>query len=336
MSKHTTISLCAADVEHHRNGFRDWVNLEMDLGGPDPQVSLIVRMIKDSTWDLAERAWRAACWVSIYTVACGEMLWKELPSTVSDKEIRAAVDKVWPLLTIRMERRAIMSAPRLTRFLSSFRDWINDELFELDRADYEAIWNSAREHIHFSGRYSTIKVLEVLRRLEVVSAALPDLRPDGAWSPRLTLSFLRPDKDAVLNGGNSAETLAEVLDIFEDMRTEMNPFIGRPQPLDPFTFEVSLCNYRQSLKTKYPGRGHDSELACYKKTEPYWKYSGHTSAFLITRYMMWDRRCLGELHGWNAVRKEVGETIAQHGYYWSDLVYDYTRTTDLAHPVRWD
>ena len=107
--------------------------------------------------------------------------------------------------------------------------------------------------------------------------------------------------------------------------------------LDPFTFEVLLCNYRQALKSKYPGRGHDSELKYWHKARPYWEATGRRSLFLEARQALFDWRCLGEQAGWDpAARKELGDTWQKYGYFWSDLEYDFTRTTDLAHPVRRD
>ena len=334
MSKRQTVSRTPEDVERHRQGFKDYANLEMDLGGPDPQLTLAVSMIRgEATPDLTELAWRSGCYISVYTVSGGEILWTELSPRSSAEETRVVVAREWSRLGMRQERRAVKSPQRLAEHLTSYRRWVMNELFLCDRTNYEDLWASMRTHVRYTGRYAAVKTLEVLRRVGVVSAAMPDMRPEGAWSPRLTLSYLVPEHDEPLNGGDSVATLATVRDIAEDIRLELVPFVGRE--MDPFTFEVLLCNYRQGLRDKYPGRGHDSELSYSRKAQPYWDEREGVSPFLQQREKLWDPRCLGEQHSWTGVRKELGTCPSQHGYFWSDLVFNYDATEDLADPVRW-
>jgi hypothetical protein len=324
-----------ADAPRHWAGWQEYARLEMDLGGPDPQVQLASQMIINGTTSPAERAWRAGCYIGPYTVSSGELFWTELELGASDAEIRAGVDKLWPLLTIKQERRAVKSRARMAEYLVSYRDWVQGRLPVIHgTGDYDELWDSMRADVRYAGRYATIKLLEVLRRVGAVTAAVPDLRPAGAWSPRLTLSWLLPEHADLLNGGDSMLALRQIVDLADGVRRRMSESMQRD--INPFTFEVLCCNYRQSLRDKYPGRGHDSELAAFAKAAPYWWEQDGGSTLLETRQRLWDPRCLGEWHGWQGVRKELGTTPSQHDYFWSDLLYSYGATTDLSNPVRWD
>jgi hypothetical protein len=70
-----------------------------------------------------------------------------------------------------------------------------------------------------------------------------------------------------------------------------------------------------------------------EKAEPHWKYE---STFYDVRKAKFPHEALGELWGWYEVRKDLGAVLYDHGYMWSDLLYSYMDTEDLAHPVRWE
>ncbi len=104
--------------------------------------------------------------------------------------------------------------------------------------------------------------------------------------------------------------------------------------LSTYQFEVLLCNYRQTLTKTYVGRHHDSELEQYTKVRN-WFGMEHMMMFdfLRKRKDIFPPECLGELNGWTDKRKELNTVFADHGYFWSDLRFDYSKTTDLANPV---
>jgi hypothetical protein len=103
-----------------------------------------------------------------------------------------------------------------------------------------------------------------------------------------------------------------------------------------FTVEVLLCNYRQAVNGhQYPGRAHDSEMGHGRLVEEYCR----DSVQLETGLKLWEERKkfprehLGELSGWFGRRLELGQVMNEHNYVWSDLIYDYNATVDVADPV---
>ncbi len=307
----------------YRALFSDYATLEMDLGGPDPQVSVATSMACSRS-DPIERAWFAGCYVSVYTVTGAEILVERLSSSATDAEIANMIGTRWPI-PMRMERKAAgVGQSALARCLSTYRDWL---VVAPRDADYDRLWSSL-DPVHSFGRYTKIKLLEVLRRVGFVSAHMPDIRPSTKW-PRLGLRWLRPDSEHMipLTGGSTAT----INDIAEETRLMMTERLRRA--LDVFTFEVLLCNYRQTIKGKYPGRGHDSELGFWRRS-----HADRTS-FFETRHELWSPFCLGEKQGWDGVRSELGSMFTEFNYLWSDLRYDYNATKgtgDFANPVRRD
>ncbi|KKL64111.1 hypothetical protein LCGC14_2168280, partial [marine sediment metagenome] len=162
------------------------------------------------------------------------------------------------------------------------------------------------------------------------------IRPAGAWSPRLSLSYMYPSCDETLNrGGDRDATLAGVGAVAEGARVILGDRLRRP--VNFFELEVLLCNFRQALESRYPGRTLDSELTYYAKALPHWgaETLGDAIDFFGARERLFPSECLGELNGWDGNRKELGETFERYGYLWSDTRYIYAKSKDdLAHPVK--
>jgi hypothetical protein len=200
--------------------------------------------------------------------------------------------------------------------------------------DYEDAWESVQGITHI-GRYMGIKLLEFFRLASLMSPAIPDIRPAGAWSPRRGLTYLYPTETPRLTtGGDGPDTLAFVNDTVDDLDDYLQHTYG--VVLTKFELEVFLCEYRQVFERRkqYPGKPLDSELAFATALREHWG-DDYLQAVLDVRRRLFQPWALGE-HGnrWTGVRKELGGVLAAHGYMWSDSLYDYTATRDLSRPVR--
>lgn len=290
--------------------------------------------------DPAERAWRACCYVGPYEISTGMRIALEWPrpTVLADPaSFTTWVHDTWPKWQIRRERRAARTPRKMSEALLSAASWAG-RVAEGTYATYDEAWRSMDRGLRFYGRYAGIKVLEALHRGGVVPYGAPDIRPANAWSPRTTLAWLFPEEDArFLRGGDRPAVLAainqDVLQLQERL-AHVHPE-GRVYTL--FELEVLLCNYRQALVNKYPGRAHDTDLKYGRAADAAW---GYTSRVWDFRRQLFDPKVLGESGGgpprWVGVRDELGTTLPAHGYFWSDLRFDYTRTTDLASPVAWE
>jgi hypothetical protein len=97
-----------------------------------------------------------------------------------------------------------------------------------------------------------------------------------------------------------------------------------------------LCEYRKAFEdgSEYPARTQDAELGHFHKFLPYWQAQGFRSNVLAARREIFDARCLGEVGGWKDVRKPLEKVLSEHGYNWSDTVFDYLATKDFHNPQR--
>ena len=174
-----------------------------------------------------------------------------------------------------------------------------------------------------------MKLMETLTRQGRLGIACPDIRPEGGDSPRAQLSELF--QDPVLAKGNSYEILEGISTAVDHLRRKAE---AHGSPLDMFQAEVYLCEFGQALKhNQYPGRALDSEAEHYYKATGWF---GEWQGFWRIRAEMFPHWALGEQNGWNGRRKELGSCIPEHKYVWSDLLYDYSNTEDIAKPKRLD
>ena len=327
----------------YREVFTDFCELELETGGPDHHIDMLVHGIGgDRGLTDKDLVWRAGCYIAPYVVATGAAIWSHWDAEgvlARPHEFRVWIRDNWSGLKLRRERRAVRSPAKLAKCLETYAWWVTDSanpiLRDSEPCPYDEAWVSVDTGVMYFGRYATIKLLETIRRMTGGVSPLPDIRPGGAWSPRLTLSVLYPQHAALLvDGGSSRDTLHAINEIADTELYRLGMALGRPVSM--FQLEVLLCNLRQAIERKYPGRPLDTELGYFHDVATYWGQDVLFGAidFFGARGRLFPEHCLGELQGWSGPRDELGLTYRDHNYFWSDTRYDYHASqNDLARPV---
>lgn len=323
-------------TQEHWQFFHEFCKLEIASGGPDPQISLAAQMSKGSPF--AEMVWRAGCYISVYNVPYGEVLWREWPwerVCTERKALKPWLESNWPKITTRIERRCVRRPEWMLQFLLGYADLaktmpaLRSRANSLDPVDaYELLWEKANT-VPRLGRYVALKLLEFYKRYCGFKLEAPDIRPRGGWSPRSTLATLWDD-DRVGDKGDRPEVLVLVNQRCQETIARLDNEFGLK--IDLFQLQVALCEYRESWESRrqYPGRSLDSELKYVRKAEAEW---GVKSAIWKARKAFYPHEHLGELNGWEGPREECANSLATKGFTWSDLLYDYKATHDFSRPV---
>lgn len=326
------------EVDHWKQ-LATFARYEILAGGPDPHMRLVGHMSRGCSWE--ERVWRAGCYIGVYNVPSAEAIWQSWPwSRVREEPnlLGSWLREHWAGIALRRERKKPLtnSPEKLAQFLRDYAFWasygLEAETFSKGKELYEIIWEDARKQVKYLGRYSCFKLLEFLTRYCEIPMEMPDIRPIGGDFPRRTLDVLYPEYRGGLGKGNDPETLRFVAQAvngaIERLAREENLELGY------YTFEVMLCDYRQSWegKRQYPGRSQDSELDYRKAISDHWGEGDRTEMFAVRREIF-PHWALGEIQGWSGVRKELGHVLREQGYTWSDSLFDYARTTDLSQPI---
>lgn len=323
-----------AASDRHWDFFAQFCHWEMAAGGPDPHMVLAGYLTKGLPF--AEQLWRAGCYVGVYNVPSAEAIWRDWPwPKVLEKPIEPWLRENWKGLRTRRERRCVRTPEKMARFFNEYAQWIADGPMqrhawgENPRANFDWLWNEA-DDVAYLGRYVRFKIFEFYKRYLNVPLDMPDIRPDGGWSPRLMLAILRPEHAALLLGEDSPEAFAGINAVAEETRQQMCK--AYDLKMDTYIFEVMLCDYRQCYfgKRQYPGRSQDSELEYAHSISSYW--GNKPTQIWDSRAEIFPHEVLGEHSGWNHVRKELGAVLRDYRYMWTDLKYDYIRTEDLARP----
>jgi hypothetical protein len=317
----------------HRRYFAEFVRWEKACGGPDPHLAYMGPLL----WrcEVRERAWRLGCYLACYNVPTGIALWNawpwaDMPGEGQEEALQMWIEQNWAGLSWRRERRAVRSVPKLTRHLISLADWVG-ALPHQQWATYDAAWRAA-DQIWGTGRYMKHKLLEGLYRYCGIGVQLSDIRAKGGWSPRIALALLYPQyAEELTSKGAANDAVAEKCARWA--REELAERHGLEVSF--FDLQVMLCEYRESAisRRQYPGRSHDSELGHMLRIEHHWG-TAVREPFDRTRALCVPEQNRGELHGWAGAREDCGHTLADHGYTWNDMEYDYMATEDFAAPVR--
>jgi len=315
--------------EFHRKFFPEFAFYERLGGGPDPHMQL-------ATWYaqfVEDAPWWYGCYVGPYVVSTGEFIhqaWPTAQSVVDDQEgFWAWVHANYKKLEMRRERRAIYGTRRFGNHMIDYAKWCLS--FNPPGTSFDADW-AYLSTVPMNGRYGTMKLYNAMLEGGLLKHHWYDIRPAGGPTPRNALSWMRPEFDLVLNGGNSPKTLAAVNQIAAEEKEWLRTEKGID--LNWFDFEVLLCEYKQAYDGgQYPGRAHDSELGRALKLEE--KVGPELNLKLWEgRRELFPHEPLGELGNRWEGRRGIGSFIREHGYTWSDMLYDYSATTDFANPVR--
>ncbi len=287
----------------HWEWFAAFCQGELESGGPDPQVLLTARALDGVTRDTAAR--RAGSFVNPYTCGAAAAFWHWDDTGVSITP--DLLREHWAGLPTRRERRSVWNVDKMVVAHDAWAHWVSHELPRVCDLAYSEVYDSIQDTVPYFGRYAAMKVIEVLYQSRIVTHGQSDIRSRGAKFPRRTLALLHPDSATMLrDGGDGASTLAAVDGLATATREWLATRLGR-QPTW-FQFETLLCNYRQSLAGKYPGRSHDRELAHWRTAEAYWGADLlEVFPFYALRHRLFDAEWLGELGDppWYSAREQL-------------------------------
>lgn len=291
-------------VNPHWDLFRQFALAELRSGGPDPQVLLTARAVQSLEW---RRATVAAGWFVVpYTCGAAAALWGAELWDEDEELLRTWLVMSHEGVPTRRERRSIWGTDKVkfARSMASWRDWADYRLPHLTQVPYSNLYDSISSEVAYFGRYATMKVIEVLHQAGLVSASQSDLRARGAKYPRKTLGLLWPEHADVVNQKGDPRSAVELAQrLAEEVRAYLASF-----NVTWFQVETLLCNYRQSLDGKYPGRSHDRELAHWVRAEQYWGQElRDTLPFFDLRRQLFPAEYLGELGHppWWAARERL-------------------------------
>lgn len=298
----------------HWHLFHRFAAAELASGGPDPQVLLTARAVQPLEW---QRAQVAAGWfVAPYTCGAAAALWAVDAWDWDEERLRQWLVLHHDGLPTRRERRSIWGAEqrKLARCLVSWREWVL-EVQPWERSygrldTFADLYRSIEDRVDYFGRYATMKVVEVLHQAGLVRVQQDDLRARGAKYPRRTLGLLWPEHEPVVTVRGDPAT---AIDLAERLARGVQATLPGASM---FQVETLLCNYRQSLDGKYPGRSHDRELAHWVKAERYWGREALLAAFPFfdLRARLFPHRYLGELGTppWWTAREELEAAEKAH------------------------
>lgn len=303
-------------------------------GGTTPHVSMTVEAM-DRQEDRLEKLWFAGCYAMVYNWPTAEVIFQKWrPENMEDDSFSEWVGRNWAGIPKRKERKAVF---RQSCFVESAVSYLAFAK-RLDSTDawpitYQQAYDAFTGSCRYMGRYIAIRWLEVMRRAFPVECAgwvMPDVSADGGEHPRKALALIYPADAEALLGGNSKANL-KITDLAA-ARCLLDMEIEYGIRSSYYELQSLLCEYKQSAlgRKQYPGKSIDTEMDYYKKVKDYW---GHDSLFYPIRQQCFPTEFLGETQGWYGVRPELGGVLVDHGYTWSDLVYDYGHTTDFADPT---
>lgn len=320
--------------EDHFRGLAEFIVGVDRAGGTTPHVAMTVESMNRED-DLLDKLWWAGCYALAYNWPTAEVLHthRRPQNGINQEVLTQWLELNWAGVPIRKERKAIYRKPffaesaaaylRLAQAMANNTDWPQD---------YQSAYDLFNTRTRYMGRYIAIRWLEVMRRAFDLPWRMPDVRADGGQHPRKAMALIYPEDAPALLGGNSAREL-RVTDRAAE-RLLLDLYLEYDIRSDYYELQSLLCEYKQQVlaKKQYPGKSIDTEMAYRAKVVKHW--GDVETDFWSVREACFPEWSLGEKMGWDGVRPELGRTLVEHGFTWSDSLYDYAATTYFAKPVR--
>ena len=324
----------------HFNKFVEFTKFKGEIGEPSPHLAIVGHMSKGH--DYHDRLWLLGLYAATYCLPTAQVIWQLYPyrkAVESSQDLRGWLKENWAGVVTRTERRCVRSPQKMGDCLTTFIDWVEhgepQGLANLSGGEttenYDTVWESVSK-IKYFGRYINIRFVEGLRRYFGVPAKLYDIRSVGGWSPKRCLCYLYPEHTSILlTDGREGNELTDKLayHLLERVKEQL-PHV------DEYILAAMLCEYKGAFENyhQYPGWTLDQEPLLYDKVMSYWKQPEFNCDMLWeARKAIFPPQVLGELNGWHGTRWDLTKTLRDHGYNWSDLRYDYSKTTNMAQPV---
>lgn len=321
----------------HLQHFSDFVRGVDTAGGTTPHVAMTVEAMRPLE-DRLEKLWWAGCYALTYNWPAAERLWQEWrPEAVNELDFLLWLEEHRPGIPLRKERKAIFRLPFFADSATSYAAFAT----RLAHAnywpeDYEDAYRLFTGSCRYMGRYIAIRWLEVMRRAfpeECGAWRMPDIRASGGEHPIKAMQLIYPEQLPM----PAKEVPTALADQMADtLLVEMEMEHGLTS--DYYEIQSLLCEYKQEwfARKQYPGKSIDTEMDYFRRVYDYWGAEAEAeSIFYDVRQACFPAWSLGEVDDkWWGVRKELGTTLREYGYVWSDARYDYQKTTDLAEPVR--
>lgn len=319
------------DAEDHFRHFAEFVRGVQLTGGTTPHVSMTVESMSRLS-NQREKLWFAGCYALTYNWPSAERIFLEWPvDSFNQADFLMWTEEHWAGIPLRKERKAVFRKPFFAESLASYHRFIDTLSWPATYLEALAEFDAG---CRYMGRYIAIRWLEVIRRAFGTDWVMPDIHSDGGQHPRKALALIYPEDAPALLGGNSAREL--LVSDQAAARCLLDLRMAYDIDTDYYTIQSLLCEYKQSAlgRKQYPGKSIDTEMDYHRRVYDYWGIDrALESDFYSVRAACFPAWALGEHEGWPGVRPELSRTLADHGYTWSDTLYDYAATTDFANPV---
>lgn len=288
-------------TQPHWSKFTEFVKQETATGGPDPFLDMLVYLSRSHSD--RDKVWLAGCYGSHHCASSGYVIFRVWPfnSVLSkpDKFKQWLADN-WSYLPIRPEMRSHRMLEKRHKCLWDFAHYSAMWQPKLEPFTYDTLWNHSVAKVKYYARYMAIKYLELLRRMGLHSFQQPDLRAQGAWSPRRTLAMLWPSHRILADKENNTKAALDAVEHAATMTVDKLAANGIYVNL--FQLQVLLCEYRESLNgSYYPGKSIDEDLEYMRVAEKRWPIL--IKEIYRARKKLFKPETLGELSGWNGPRK---------------------------------
>lgn len=304
--------------EDHFESLANLVRIYQEQGTPYIYAKTLVRAVSDLPELLRLRYYATFCAYYDLGAAFTTLEQNEFPPPLSWME--ANWDYLRPL---KKDRRTVNTPPKMHSCLESIKRWEEGLAPRLRR--YAAGWQTqAQAHqkimdnaqeVHHFGRYISIRFAETVRRGLDLGAESDNVFARGGSFIRSSVNMFYP------NATLKPDTPRNVALTEELAKNLIQRLEQKGLTVSPADLSATLCEYRQHCKGWfYPAKNIDEDLRGINRAQ---EFGTDVSRLLQARAEFIAPCYLGEIQGWDEVRKPIHKVFRDTGHLFDDFREKY-------------
>jgi hypothetical protein len=275
----------------------------------DPLYPLLKRLIAKQRLKSDDAHWLLYTYLCFYNAPSAWAFFREFPDPGN---LRGAVE--WEhenraMLHVNIERRGLrggLVVDALQRFANLTSDcgitaWIRTGLSRDPAWNFDRLW-SRLQSVKWVGRWAAYKWIDLLTHVSGLPIEARDLRLKDCSGPRQALAEIYGTNDEAFLDGHS--------------RSLKNWLAVKGLPLRWDELETVLCNFHSMAHGRYYV-GHDIDENLHDINRGPAQYR---RMWLDLRYETFQKALLGELNGWDGVRKDLKSHFKSTGHVYVPVI----------------
>ena len=311
------------------DGCKKYHVVGMRMDEVDPACPMLKFIADKLGLSIEQKFWLAWLYSTCYSAPTAFFMINQLPCP--ERYTLSEINSWWlknkPQMIFESDRRYVKNFNEFPKMFESYRNFTRRGQLKTflkfkgdNNADtYEKVYSAVEKNLYFFGRYSIFMYLETIYNLINFPMLATGLNLREARTSRNGLCYALGKDDWIRRAGKSAKFTKVQFNYLQAKLSKLYAELLKEYPDVPTTYwnlETSLCAYYKLFHAKrYAGYYIDRQMEEIQAMEKLVPDGADWNLLWQFRREHFDALSLGEVQGWNGIRKDMMNYFLNTGQY---------------------